>query len=171
MTTKRRRADLDDEDVPVFVTEVVRRVPRCCGCGREVITARSLWTLCGECIRHSLEIPATPIPRHPHGTHAMIGELARTMALSFGRGDDDHAPLPTDAVLHHEARFLARGLDHGAARRLAEALATDPSHRAGCAICQDDVAAIVEQLEKPRQDTERLARIGRDHLPRRVRRS
>jgi hypothetical protein len=162
--------DLEDDPDPPFVSERETPIPHCCRCGRDVPQARSLWTLCEYCVNGDFELIAAT-PRHPQGTHAMIGELARKVALSFGQGDGDHTALPPAAVLHHEARFLARGLDQGAARRLAEALATDPSHRAGCAICQGDLAAIVERLEKPCQETERLERIGQDHLPRRGRRS
>lgn len=179
MTTRRRRVDLDDaDDVPDFVSQATapeKPIPQCLRCGGTFPKAKALWIICEECEERELrELSAkceVPMTRHPQGTHAMIGELARKVALSFGQGDGDRTPLPPAAVLHHEARFLARGLDPGAARRLAEALATDPSHRAGCAICQGDLVAIVEHLEKPSQETERLEQIGREHLPRRGRRS
>jgi hypothetical protein len=176
MTTKRRRVDLEDDPDPPFVSEREKPIPHCCRCGREVPRAKTLWTLCAECVNRELEItpgtfPLTSQEGHHTSTGAVIGQLARELALKLASRAGDHTPLPPAAVLHHEARFLTRGLDQGTARRLAEALATDPSHRAGCAICQGDLAAIVAQLEKPSQETERLERIGRDHLPRRGRRS
>lgn len=178
MTTRRRRADLDDGDLPAFVTEPTSPetpIPQCLRCGGRFPKAKALWIICEECGERELrELSAkceVPMSRHPQSAHAMIGELARKVALSFGQGDGDRTPLPPASVLHHLERLKARGLDEGAARRLAESMALDPQHRAECPICQGDLAAIVAQLEKPSQDTERLARIGRDHLPRWGRRS
>lgn len=167
MTTKRRRADLDDEEMPAFVTEASRPVPRCCRCGRDVITARSLWTLCEECIRHSLELPATPIPKHPQGTHAMIVELAKRMCATLSKRADEHGNAIPAAVQWHVERLVNRGLDEASARRLSEAMATDPTHRAGCERCRADTGAIESNLLQPQEDTVRLYEIGREFIPKR----
>jgi hypothetical protein len=131
-----------------------------------VPSSKSLWTLCEYCINADLEIVEAP-PRHPQGTHALIVDLAREMALQFPDGNGNHAPLPPAAVLHHEARLMARGVDQSAARRLATAMATDPAHRVGCAVCQAGSEEIRTRLEDPQAEVERLARVGREHLPRR----
>jgi len=168
MTTRRvrRRVDLDDDEhVPAFVTETARRVPRCCACGCDVSDARSLWTLCEACIGRSLEIPATPVPRHPQGTHAMIVELAQRMRLKLARGDVEREKVVPASVLWHEERFLSRGLDPSSARRLSESLAVDSIHRAGCERCKADVGAITDTLLSPEEEKERLAGVGRTFLP------
>jgi hypothetical protein len=161
------RADLDDGDPP-FVQERDAKVPHCVKCGLEVTTALSLWTLCEVCIRRSLELPATPVPRHPQGTHAMIAGLAQRMRLKLDRGEGKREKVVPASVLWHEGRFLSRGLDPSSARRLSESLATDSIHRAGCERCKADVGPITDTLLRPEEETERLACVGRFYLPKRT---
>ncbi len=168
------RADLDDGDLPAFVNEPTvpeKLVPQCLRCGGKFPKAKALWIICEACANRDLEIQSgsftlTSQGGHNTSTGALIGQLAGEMARQLSTKDGDRTPLPPASVLHHLERLKARGLDEGAARRLAESMALDPQHRAECPFCRGDLAAIVAQLEKPSQDTERLARIGRDHLPR-----
>lgn len=179
MTTRRRRADLDDGDLPAFVTEPTSPetpIPQCLRCGGKFPKAKALWIICEACVNRDLEVQAggftlTSQDGHNTSTGALIGQLAGEMARQFSTKDGERTPLSPASVLHHLERLKTRGLDEGSARRLAESMALDPQHRAECSICQGDLAAIVAHLEKPSQDTERLEQIGREHLPRRGRRS
>lgn len=168
LAPQRHRKDLDDGDPPAFVNEREKTVPHCCRCGREVPQARSLWTLCEECIRQSLEIPAAPMARHPQGTQGTISELARKLALTLARSAGNHTQIPPSAVLWHEERFRRRGVDPVAALRLAEGLAADPVHRAGCEQCRGDLVEIETQLLRPKDETARLVEVGKSHLPKRL---
>jgi hypothetical protein len=131
------RRDLDDGDeTPAFVTEPIRNVPVCCRCGCEVPQASTRWTLCASC--QVVDLPgltlALPRPRPPGGTHEVIAALAKQFVATLPDRGPTVAVL-SPAIVTHQARLQARGLDAHAALRLAEAMVVDPDHRATCAIC------------------------------------
>lgn len=162
----RMRVDLDDEPLPDFVVQRDVVVPRCCRCHRDMPSASSVWTLCEECIRHDLAISVTPVTRHPPGPQAMIAALARDMARSLAKREHKPDRIPA-AVQWHMARLHARGVDTRSARRLAESLATDPAHRAGCEHCRADQPAIERQLVATQREVERFAQDGTGRLRKR----
>jgi hypothetical protein len=78
--------------------------------------------------------PELERPRPPGGAQELVAALAKQFVASLpDRGPTGVVLSP--AVVTHQARLQARGLDAHAALRLAEAMVADPAHRAGCEIC------------------------------------
>lgn len=160
------RKDLDDGDPPGWVNERVKKIPRCCRCGNEIQGARCLWTLCEGCVHEELGISQAHVSTHPTRADGLITDLAAKMVASLTSRDANEKRVPAAVLWHHE-QFLKRGLDHRAARRLAQSLAVDPVHRAGCERCRGDLVAIERELIAKQVELEHLANVGGGYLSKR----
>ena len=73
MTTKRRRADLDDDDVqPTAKTQSQAWEPSCIRCGREMLGYKARFGLCATCIEREFEQQKTLLRAIMDGTVPQI---------------------------------------------------------------------------------------------------
>lgn len=159
-TNRRRRADLDDEDLPEFVTERTapeKVVPHCVRCGAECPAAKELHTLCGTCCAREDDLFGV---RQVSKAEAIAQLHARFATREAERPpDSDEAINASDPVRYHQARLQAQGLSEGGALMHAREMVADPPHVAECPVCQrcPDPG---RRLRERREESARLSRQG-----------
>jgi hypothetical protein len=121
-----------DDEVPAFVKEPTKRVPICLRCGADVLSARSLYTICEACICRDLGIVKAT---GSGSVRQVISELAR----KFTEEMSHHSMVKgvtSSAVVEHANRLRRRGLSDSMARRQAEAMVNDDQHVTQCELCR-----------------------------------
>ena len=131
--SRRRRADLDDDDTPAWVTEPTPPppplVPHCTRCGAE-----GPQLVCDACFAREhggRHIPATKA----EALHSLTALL--TPVVPAPRVDEREELAHSEPVQYHAARFRQNGLSETAALQHALALVERADHAAECAVCRE----------------------------------
>jgi hypothetical protein len=131
--SRRRRADLDDDDTPAWVAEPTPPpppvVPHCTRCGAE-----GPQLVCDACFAR--EHAGRHVPETKSEALQTLGAIF-TPDPPRKPAEEREQERHSEPVQYHVARFVARGLHPDAALLQSLALVERSDHAAECAVCRE----------------------------------